>query len=778
VKKVLRAAPILVALALFIGFLGVLQTRTASAAVVGVIEFKDDRDATSASSLSHSTIGRIIWVVLEDADLASATTSVPLTSTTDSTGFDIVLTRMGAGVYVSKLRTHSTTTSATTTPVQIKVSSGDTLTLTYDDEDPAISTVDTLTIETGSPTITNLYPANGTITNATTQILSVDVKDSVSTVDRSSIVFLVATDITPEVEIPPLTFVDITEGAKVVGYTASRAIGLPQGIRYVGVRVTDQAGNEATYDADVDTVGNQGNKITIDTTAPVLTEAITGNWYQTSDKTVQGDDDGEADKRNSIEIIFTDSLTNIKVSSVSASDFAVAGNTVIAATVFTDRQKSVFLTLGNDELPGATSPVSLIGDGVSDEADNFLTSQAETPTDGIAPKLTIVSISPTLAGRDVVVIIDVTSDEALSTAPLAEVLNIQATSTQVITAKLTGTLTWSASTAKIKQTSGYNIYVSARDASGNLGSVGLDGNTDLLAKNSQIFEGDVDLPNPAMTPVDLAKPVTRDPFFITVDFAAEGTEYANDTSKTVTLTKFEVDGVDRLADVATTDNIKFLLAISAIADGAVTVKVNAKDAANSPMAADLSVTFTVIAKAAFKLNLSPGWNLVSIPGDPADTDINVVLANNPEITAVISYDPSVPGGFLSAVREADGNFSGTLATIDSTRGYWMLTNAFKTLEVNLLALVAGQAGVLPPAIAIVAGWNLVPVVDVTGTLASGATVLASTYFASIKTDLTRAYYFDTVLNQWVLVDLTDATATAVVGRAYWVYHTKGGVLVP
>ena len=776
-KKVLRAAPILVALALFIGFLGVLQTRTASAAVVGVIGFKVS-GTTAADSLSHSTIGREIWVVLQDADVTTATTSVSLNSTTDPTGFTIVLTKMDEGVYTSNLVTDSATTSEAATPPQIKVSSGDTLTLTYTDTDPAIRTADTLTIETGNPTITNLHPTNGTITKATTQILSVDVKDSVSTVDRDSIAFLVATDIVPMVPIPPLTFVDIYEGTVVVGYTASRTLGLPAGIRYVGVQVTDLAGNTAIYDADVDTVGNQGNKITIDTTAPVLAQAITGNWYQTSDKTVQGDDDGEADKRNSIEIIFTDSLTNIKVSSVSASDFAVAGNTVIAATVFADRQKSVFLTLGNDELPGATSMVSLIGDGVSDEADNFVTSKAKTPTDGIAPKLTIVSISPALAGRDVVVIIDVSSDEALSTAPSVKVLNIQATSTQVITAKLTGTLTWSASTAKINQTGGYNIYVSASDASGNLGSVGLDENTDLLAKNSQIFEGDVDLPNPVMTPADLAKQVTRDPFFITVDFAAEGAEYTNDTYKTVTLTKFEVDGVDRLADVATTDNIKFLLAISAIADGAVTVKVNAKDAANSPMAADLSVTFTVIAKAAFKLNLSPGWNLVSIPGDPADTDINVVLANNPEITAIISYDPSVPGGFLSAVRDPDGNFQGTLTTIDSTRGYWMLTNAFKTLEVNVLALVAGQAGVLPPAIAIVAGWNLVPVVDVTGALASGDTVLASTYFASIKTDLTRVYYFDTVVNQWVPVDLADAAATVVVGRAYWVYHTKGGVLVP
>ena len=777
-KKVLRAAPILVALALFIGFLGVLQTRTASATIVGEIDFKVS-GTTTAASLSHSTIDRVIFVVLKDLDLLTQSdVRVSLKSTTDSTGFDIELSRLTPGIFTSALLTHATTTSSTTTPPQIKVSSGDTLTLNYTDANPAITTADTLTIETGEPTITNLFPSDGTITKATTQILSVDVKDSVSTVDKSTIAFLIATSIVPLVEIPPLTFVDIIEGNVVVGFTASRTLGLPEGVRYVGVTVTDLAGNTAVYDADVDVVGNQGNKITIDTTAPALAQAITGNWWRTSDKTVQGDGDLEADKRDSIEVIFTDSLTSLKTASVSASDFAVAGNTVIAANVFTDRPKSVFLTLGNDELPGAKSLISLIGDGVSDGADNFVTSKTQTPSDGIAPKLTIVSISPKLAGRDVAVTVDITSDEALSTAPSVKILNIQATTSEFITAKLTGTLTWSANMPKVNQTSAYNLYVSARDANGNLGRVGLDDNMDVTEKLAHFFEGDVDLSNPVMTPVDLAEPVTRDPFFITVDFAAEGTEYPNDSSKTVTLTKFEVDGVDRLASVATTDDIKFLLAISAISDGAVTVKVNAKDAASNPMVADLSITFTVIAKAAFQLNMSPGWNLVSIPGDPADTDTNVVLAANPEITAIISYDPSVPGGFLSAVRDADGNFKGTLTTIDSTRGYWMLTNAFKTLEVTLQALAAGQAGVLPPAIAIVAGWNLVPVVDVTSSLASGETIFASTYFASMTGDLTRVYSFDTVLNRWVVVDHKDASATVVVGSAYWVYSTNGGVLVP
>jgi hypothetical protein len=782
VKKVFRAVPILAALALFIGFMGVMQTGTVSAAVVGVIDFKVAA-TTTAESLTHSNIDRTIYVVLEDADVVAATTNVALKSTTDSTGIDLVLTKLTAGVYTSQLQTHSTTTSATTSPPTIKVSSGDTLTLSYTDASPAITTADTITIETGKPSITNLSPANSTITKATTQILSVDVKDSVSTVDKASINFLVETTLIPTVKIPPLSFVDIKEGTKTIGYTASRTLGLPEGVRYIGVEVTDKAGNTATFDADVDVVGNQGNKITVDSTAPAMSQAITGNWWDTTKKAVQGDTAGESDKRSSIEVVFTDALTKLDIASVATSDFAVAGNTVTAATVYTDRQLSVFLTLGNDELPGAKSVVSLIGDGVTDQAANAVTSKTVTPSDGIAPALTISSITPTLAGKDTKVAISITSDEALAAAPSVKVLNIEGSSTQVITATNTGTLTWSASTAKVNQTGGYNIYVSGSDANGNEGSVGVDANTNLKATKAKIFEGDIDLPNPIMTPLAAAKPETRDPFFITADFADEGSEYTNDSSKTVELTKFEVDGVDRLADVSSTDNIKFLLAISDIADGEVKVTVNAKDAAGSAMVADLSTTFTVVAKAAFKLNLSPGWNLVSLPADPTDTAINVVTVDNPEITAIITYAPSEPGGFLSAVRDADGDFAGTLTTIDSSRGYWMLTDAFKTLSVDLVSLAAGQAGVLPPAIAIVKGWNLVPVVDITGLLAAGANVKQSDYFASIKgsstsPELTRAYHFDTVLNQWVNVDITDAAVNLSVGKGYWIYHTKGGVLVP
>jgi hypothetical protein len=296
--------------------------------------------------------------------------------------------------------------------------------------------------------------------------------------------------------------------------------------------------------------------------------------------------------------------------------------------------------------------------------------------------------------------------------------------------------------------------------------------------NAVTYQTDINLPAPTITPVDASKPVMRDPFFITIDFAAEGTEYNDDTSKTVTITKLELDGTSILGEASSSDNIKFLVAVTGITTAEHTLKVNAEDAAGNILAADTSSKFTVVERAAIKIPIQPGWNLISLPGSPTDTAINMVLANNPEITAVVSYDPSLPGGFLSAVRDADGSFAGTLETIDSSRGYWMLSNLFRTLDVDVAPLAAGQAGVLPPAIPVALGWNLVPIIDITGTLAAGdSTTDANTYFASLGTNITRAYTFSTVNNQWQSISLTGAN-NLVIGQAYWIYLTKASVLVP
>ena len=124
----------------------------------------------------------------------------------------------------------------------------------------------------------------------------------------------------------------------------------------------------------------------------------------------------------------------------------------------------------------------------------------------------------------------------------------------------------------------------------------------------------------------------------------------------------------------------------------------------------------------------------------------------------------------------------------------MLTNSFESIKVTIPRLSAGAA-LLPPTISIVAGWNFVPVLDVTGEQTAGTKIAPNSLFGS--TDISRVYTFDTIGNQWVTVNTalsvttTDAADTAatnptqnklsknvIFGQGYWVFSNKAFTLVP
>ena len=772
-KNLIKAVPILAALVLLLSYLGFEQARIASATVLGNVSIVDP--AATATDISYATFNGQISVKVVDADLTGGVTVVKLFSTSDGIGLDLILTGE-AGTYLGTATMITGTTSSTAET--LKVADGDTVSATYSDVDPAINRADTITIETLDPTISTLSPVDATITAAATQLLSVEIRDTLSGVDPASIKFIVGTTIIPTTEIPPDTTADITEDTTVVGQSATLTLGLT-GVNYVSVKANDKAGNEIIFDADEDTVGDQGNKITVDTTAPTVASAITGNYWDTVSATTK------LDKRTSIEVLFADNLTNIDEASVAAGDFAVVDHSVETADIFADKPRSVFLTVDPELLPDEKPKVTIVGDGLKDQAGNSLTSGEKTPSDGISPGLTISSLdsgdatNPTLAGKDDKVVITVTSDEKLAFAPTVKVSNIASGVTTTLSSKATGnTNEWTATTYKVVQTGGYNVWATGQDSTGNSGTAGLVANTDLNATGAEFFEGDVALPDPTLNPTDASTPTERDPFYVTIDFAGEGTEYTDDSHTTVTLTKLTYDGSSVLGQESSQDSKKYLLAITGITAAEHTVVVNATDVAGNAMGADLTVTFTVQTRGDFSLSISPGWNLVSIPGDPADTSINTVMADNPEISAVVTFDPNVPGGSLAAIRDVDGLFAGTLTDIDAQHGYWMLSDSFKALDIPIPPLGAGQAGLLPPTIPVKAGWNQIPVVDVVGDKAAGDDVNAVDYLDSIGSDVTRVYWFDTVGNQWSLVDHDNVATNLQVGKGYFVYVTVDGTLVP
>ena len=244
----------------------------------------------------------------------------------------------------------------------------------------------------------------------------------------------------------------------------------------------------------------------------------------------------------------------------------------------------------------------------------------------------------------------------------------------------------------------------------------------------------------------------------------------------MTLTVLTLDGVDVLAQSATTDNRVFVLATSGLALGDHTVKVNGTDEAGNTLTADASAKFTVKEVAPIQIPLKPGQNLVSLPGEPADPAINAVItvAN---VNTVVTYDPINPdpatgSPWLSATRATVSDpLTGSLTTIDSGHGYWVKISSFDPIKVEIpLCLLC-----LPPSSTqVVAGWNLVGVVSIERE-APGTTISADRYFAG--TDWIRAWTYNPQTDAITQV-LPLSFQNVVVGQGYWLEIPQDGLAAP
>ena len=162
--------------------------------------------------------------------------------------------------------------------------------------------------------------------------------------------------------------------------------------------------------------------------------------------------------------------------------------------------------------------------------------------------------------------------------------------------------------------------------------------------------------------------------------------------------------------------------------------------------------------------------MVSIPGTPADTAVGTAIANA-NIDIVTTYDPTTAGGWLTAVRGSDGTFSGTLTTVDGSKGYWVHTSTFDPLTVDVPGLTAGSASA-PAQYKLVQGWNLIPVStnDLTVTTRD-----ADDYLTGLS--WSRIIGYSNSNNAFTSI-LPDGADTVSVGQGYWVYLKTAGTLVP
>jgi hypothetical protein len=284
------------------------------------------------------------------------------------------------------------------------------------------------------------------------------------------------------------------------------------------------------------------------------------------------------------------------------------------------------------------------------------------------------------------------------------------------------------------------------------------------------FEGDVALAAPVLKPnadTDDTSP------HIIIDFSAEATEYTSDANSKVTISKATLDGVDISASLQTSDNGKFVYLASGLAVGDHTIVVNAADVAGNVLATDASQTFKVIAEAETSIALSPGLNLVSFSGATKSTAFSDVFSNS-TINSVLTYDPSVPGNWLSAtLNSATAKLEGPLSerTVDEDLAYWVDSSSYDPIKVVIPAIGFGSQS-LPPSIDVVKGYNYVAIATINS---ATTTVSSETYLGTIT--WTRGYVFNATTQAYTTVT-SGTNVTLNVGDGIIVYASAAGVIVP
>jgi hypothetical protein len=418
------------------------------------------------------------------------------------------------------------------------------------------------------------------------------------------------------------------------------------------------------------------------------------------------------------------------------------------------------------------------------------------------------------------------------------------------------------------------LYVTGNDTSSNIGSAG--SNTDGASAKAIIFELDRMLnggANPQVSVSDKQAEVTSgsivtgaatvsstlvgpsiesvDPLIVTIDFnkrcvvvacgttaagsdsLGESKEYARDSYKTVTLTSaslkvtfsdgtYETTTFDLATDVTSPDNKRFTIPVLTPKIGKYVLSVKAVDLAgndnlSTPTAAlpqTLKWNWKVTAALPVKLAMSPGWNLISLPFQPANPAINSVIVSTHPADIVMTVD-NANQVWLVSRRDADsGLFVGDVSVMTANTAYFVRTNNFQELSIlRPPTATAAAAPPPPPAIPVVAGWNLVPMVSLAlplpkgvdadqyfGTLQAGAnkgwlkamtfspltrtwaSVTPSTFEAKVGTFTAASQTFTdscgTVFTSSAAYAVESVKAKVCVGKGYWLYASAAGVIIP
>ncbi len=533
------------------------------------------------------------------------------------------------------------------------------------------------------------------------------------------------------------------------------------------------------------------NLITIDSERPTLASdnpIETGIGYNATTKKDKA-------QRNSIKVRFTDTGkagdtapgSGIDPATVTKGAFTVTGHTVEAVQPVGN---SVYLTLA-DDLDSTERPfVDIAGASIMDRAGNAVTAVRQRAVDRLGPKLSLSE--DTDLSRDKVTV-TITTDEQLNAAPSVYITEADKDGNAVVATNDDGDITATPASPigqkdalsytythqqSVHGDGEYSVYVRAADTGGATQST-VGNNKSAAESSSFTFELDRQFNRGAIPKVTVsnadnennddktldnkldAKVETISPMIVTVDYNNEAGEYPRDSYKKVTLTSAVLkitfsDGAsesrtfDLDTEVSSQDSIKYTIPMLNPKLGTYALTVKGEDSAgNTSPSAGHTITWEVIAASPRTIGLEPGWNLISLPFQPANPAINSVIPEDHPIGLVMTFD-GTQGVWLFSRRDAEtGKFTGDVSVITATSAYFVNTDSFEPLKLLRPPLAtAAAAPAQPPAITVSKGWNLVPV-STNDTKIEG--IDADTYFGTLGATWLQALAWDSLSRSWIVI---------------------------
>ena len=518
--------------------------------------------------------------------------------------------------------------------------------------------------------------------------------------------------------------------------------------------------------------GNQPHTVKIDRVLPTISAAETGKAWDTTIAT-------PAEKSNVRDSIVVRFDGKVNEASISESDFQVvlsngAGTFVPASVVV--QGADVYLDI-DSTIPSNNKPTVKLQGTVEDIAGNSTSAGSAIASDKLAPVITVTRSggSGTGTGAEASdsltkskMTISVSSDENLQAAPTVTVKNIttSATVANAVSAVAQGGNVWELTVTAAADGS-HSVSVTATDSASNSATEGKD--------TVKAYVRDATLSAPTSSPANGSTVTESNPFLVS--------DYSADASS-ITITSAEFNGDDVTASLIASADSKtfFYQPTTALENKEHTYKVKSKDAAGNTNTT--TTKFTKKDRTNFVLTLFAGWNAVSVPSNPVDSDVNSVLSNS-GVQQVVAYDATTPSQPWRIASKVDDSFTSQttpgLTTIEAGHGYWVEASDFEDQKVALEGPTGpGDSRPAVTAIATGSGWNFVGVIDQSRTQTqsgskgatltrpdqggTGQNVTHDSYFKTVNNG--RTYAFDTVTSQFNELEGSDVVK---IGLGLWVF---------